>query len=206
QILHIQPAMQRRYGTSGNVLEEWKMYEVRMEVDDVELVRPSPHLVHHREMRREVGLERVRIEPDRLIPDGDERRPRLRVCAREEDHIVAQVHQRVRQVGDDPLGAAVEARRHCLVERGNLGNPHRRYFLRGIRQAKGVGTHPDSRGASGSDVALRWMHGTAKAGYRPTPPFASRVADGARGPVDVNEEMSLPSSFAALPVVNSPSV
>ena len=64
------------------------------------------------------------IEPDRLIAHRHQLGLGLRVGAGEQGHLVAQVDQRVGQVGDDPLGAAIESRRHGFVQRRDLGDPH----------------------------------------------------------------------------------
>jgi hypothetical protein len=70
-------------------LEERKMEEVDVEMQHVELVAPFVQLVQHREMRREVGVERAGIEPDRLVAHGHERGPGPRLGAREQGHLVA---------------------------------------------------------------------------------------------------------------------
>ena len=48
----------------------------------------------------------------------------LRVAAGEQGHVVAELDQRVGQVGDDALGAAIEPRRDAFVQRGDLGDLH----------------------------------------------------------------------------------
>ena len=49
---------------------------------------------------------------------------RLRIAAREQRDVVPEAHERVGQVGDDALGAAVCFRRHAFDQRGNLCNTH----------------------------------------------------------------------------------
>ena len=49
------------------------MDQVDVEMQDVELGAPLAQLVQHREMRREIGLERGRIEPDGLVTHRHER-------------------------------------------------------------------------------------------------------------------------------------
>ena len=98
------------------------MDQVDVEVDDVELVAPLVHLVQHRQVRREVGLERAGIEPDGLVPHRHQRGAGPRLGAGEQRHLVAELDQGVGEVGDDPFRAAVEAGRDRFVERRDLGN------------------------------------------------------------------------------------
>ena len=101
--------MQRGLGLRRELLEERKMDQVDVEMQNVELVTPLVQLVQHREMGREVGLEPARIEPDRLVAHRDECAPGPRLGTREKRHLVAELDQGVREVGDDPLSAAVKA-------------------------------------------------------------------------------------------------
>ena len=78
-------------------------------MEDVELVPAAVHLVQHRQVRREVGLEFAGVQPDRLVAAGDQRRPGLGFGAGEEGDVVPEPDQGVGEVGDDALGAAVEA-------------------------------------------------------------------------------------------------
>ena len=64
------------------------------------------------------------IEADRLVAHGHQRRLGPRLGAGEQRHVVAELDQGVGEMGDDPLGAAVEARRDGLVERCDLGDLH----------------------------------------------------------------------------------
>ena len=40
-----------------------------MEVDDVEIVGAAAHLVEHGKMRGDRRFQRMRVEPQRLVPD-----------------------------------------------------------------------------------------------------------------------------------------
>ena len=100
--------MQRGQRAVRERLEEREMKQIDVEMEHIELVGARADLVQHREMRGNVGLERVRIEPHCLLAHRDEARPRAGVAAREERHIVAELHERIRQVGYDPFGAAIE--------------------------------------------------------------------------------------------------
>ena len=125
QILEVEAAVQRGDGLRCDLLEEWKMHQVDVEVQDVELVASLVQLVQHREMGREIGLERGGIEPDGLVSHRHERGFGLRFGTGKQRHLVAEFDQGVGEMGDDPFGAAVKAGRDGLVERCDLGNPHR---------------------------------------------------------------------------------
>ena len=99
--------MQRGHRAVRETLEQREMNEIDVEVEDVEFVGALAHLMQHREMRGDVGLERAGIEPDGLLAHGNESRRRAGVSAGEQGDVVPQFHQRVCQVGDDTLGAAV---------------------------------------------------------------------------------------------------
>ena len=81
-------------------------------------------LVQHRHVRREIGLEIAGIEPDGLIAAGHQLGLGPRFGAGEQGHLVAEVDERIRQVRDDSLRAAIKSRRHRLVQRRNLSDPH----------------------------------------------------------------------------------
>jgi hypothetical protein len=128
QVLEVEPAVKRRHGARRALLEEREVDEVDMEMQDVELVLPSAHVVQLREMGREVGLERRRVEPDRLVTHRHERGLGPRLGGREQRHLVAELRQGIRQMRHDPFRAAVEAWRHRLVQRCDLRDPHQPPF------------------------------------------------------------------------------
>ena len=100
------------------------MHQVDVEMQDVELVTSLVQLVQHREMGREIGVEGAGIEPDGLVAHRHERGPGPRLGTGKQRHLVAELDQGVGEMGDDPLGAAVESGRDGLVQRCDLGNPH----------------------------------------------------------------------------------
>ena len=116
--------MQRGDGLRRDLLEEGKMDQVDVEVQDVELGAPLAQLVQHREMRREIGLERGRIEPDGLVTHRHERGSGARLGTGKQRHLVAELDQRVGEMGDDPFGTAVKTGRDGLVKRCDLRNLH----------------------------------------------------------------------------------
>jgi hypothetical protein len=97
--------------------------EIRVEVDDVEAVRHLEHAVeHHRVPHQPLGT--IRREPHAAAGDRHQAGLRARVAAREQGDVVAVLDQRLGQVRDDALGAAVAARRHALEQRRHLRDLH----------------------------------------------------------------------------------
>src|ERR1700686_5525892 len=107
--------MQCRHGSVSEILKKRKMKEINMKVNHVELVCLSAQLVQHGEMRGEIGLQRARVETDRLIPDRNEIRSRSGISTGEQRHLVTDLDQRVGEMRHDSLGATVESRWHGLV-------------------------------------------------------------------------------------------
>ena len=71
--------MQRRDRAMRLMLEDGKVQQVDVEMQDVELPRPAAHLVQHREMRGHVRLERRRVQTDRAVAHRDQLGVGLRV-------------------------------------------------------------------------------------------------------------------------------
>ena len=86
-----------------------------MEVDDVESVRHSQHLLDHDEVRREL-IDAVGIEPQGLRNDRHELGSRAGISACEERDLVSLMNEFFGQVGHDPLGAAIVFRWNGLIE------------------------------------------------------------------------------------------
>ena len=55
-----------------------------------------------------------RVEAQRAGPDRHEPRPGHAVAGSEQRDLVAECRKFVAEIGDDPLGAAIELGRHCL--------------------------------------------------------------------------------------------
>ncbi len=152
--------MQGGDGLVSQPLEEGKVNEVDVEVDDVELMLSEVHLLQHAQMGGEIRLEGVRVEPDSLITNRNEPRARLRLRAGEERHIVAELDQCIGEMSHDPLGAAVETGRHSLIEGSHLGDLHSTGSLTFAalgapdRLQIGTGTACDTQGPSPGDAVL----------------------------------------------------
>ena len=122
QVADVEPAMQRRDRTRCVWREHGEMQKVRVKVQHVELACARKHFVQHRKMGGDIGFARRIVQSKRALATRVQRSARARISAREQRHFVTEVDQRVGKVRDDPLGAAVQARRHRLVQRRDLRN------------------------------------------------------------------------------------
>jgi hypothetical protein len=95
-----------------------------VEVDDVEVVRLPENRLQGQDL---VGHRVVaaRIEAQSPPADRDQAGAGVRITAREQRHLVSELDQILGQVGYDTFGAAIEARRHCLLQWSNLRDAHR---------------------------------------------------------------------------------
>ena len=66
----------------------------------------------------------ARVQTQRARPDGFQLGLGDGVAGREQRHVMAEIDQRLGDLGHDALGAAVEFRRHGFGQRGDLRNPH----------------------------------------------------------------------------------
>ena len=69
QILQVQPAVKGGHGLVRHLLEEGKVDQIDVKVDDVEIVLPEMKLLHHRQMGGKVRFKRVRVKPDGLAAE-----------------------------------------------------------------------------------------------------------------------------------------
>ena len=123
-ILHVQPPVQRGQRLVGVASEHRELDHVGVEMDHVEVVGALQHLGQHDHMRRQIGLQRGRVQPDRLIPHRHQSRACLGVRRGEQGHVMPQIDEGVGQVGHHALGAAVQPWRHGFVQRCDLGDLH----------------------------------------------------------------------------------
>src|SRR5206468_3030051 len=102
-------------------------------------------------------VEAQGIGPGRLEPGGG-----LAVGAGEQGDIMTERYQLVAEIGDDPLGAAIEQRRHRLAEGSDLGDPHDPAVPDDGGPVFRGGVRDDGRWAWGNGRALRrvglWRH------------------------------------------------
>ena len=61
-----------------------------MKMKHVELVSAFAHVVEHREMRRDLGFQPIRVEPERAVAGGHQARTGPSVAAREQRSVVAE--------------------------------------------------------------------------------------------------------------------
>ena len=148
---------------------------VDVAVDHIELGRAIEHLRQLEQMRRQRS-HRPRIEAQRALT-GLTRSPRaFRVAAGEQRDLMTPPHKLVGQPRHDPLGAAVQQRRHSLVEWRHLRNPEHgrelnlpeRYSIRCVSK----------RHASGFNVTQRSgtrLNARVNSPYRSTTRCCSRM-------------------------------
>ena len=105
------------------VLHHREMQHVDMEVQHVELVGPSSHLLQHHEVIGQWVLD-DRIEPQRDVAAADQLGGCSGIAAGEQGDVMSLTHQLLGQVGNDPLGPAIELGRYTLGERSDLGDFH----------------------------------------------------------------------------------
>ena len=103
----IEPAVQRRHERRVLALEQRERVIVHVEMQHVELVGAAADHFHQQHVRRDAVAD-CRVEAQRARPDGFESRFRLRIAGCEERHVVAELDERLGDIGNDALGAAVE--------------------------------------------------------------------------------------------------
>ncbi len=129
QILDVEAAVQGGERARGHFLEQRELQHVGVEVQHVELVNAAAHLVQHRQMCGQVGLQGRGIKADGLVAHRRQAGLGGGVSAGEQRDLVAEVDQRVAEVRHDPFRSAIELRGHRFVERGNLSNFHANRLL-----------------------------------------------------------------------------
>ena len=119
----MQPPVQGRDARAGAAPQQREVQVVAVEVDDVEAGDVLEDQLHQPDVVRQ-RLPAVRVAPQGPRAGGDQLRRCLRVAAGEQRDLVPQPHQLFGQVGDDTLRAAVQLRRHALIQRGDLCDSH----------------------------------------------------------------------------------
>jgi hypothetical protein len=123
ELRQVETAVHRRHGLARERAKQREVHVLEVEVQDVELVRATAHLLEHQRDRGERVADRG-IEAQRAPRARDEIRRGLRLAAREERDVVAEPHQLFGEVGHHALRAAVQPRRDALRKRGDLGDLH----------------------------------------------------------------------------------
>ncbi len=119
----IEPPVQGGQGGRPDPSEQREDHVVEMEMEDVESLGGLRHALQHQMIGRQPVADAA-IEPQPLPTHRRQAGARQRIAAGEEGDVVAQRDELLGQTRHDPLRAAVEFRRHGLVEGGNLGNSH----------------------------------------------------------------------------------
>jgi hypothetical protein len=123
KIGQVETTVHGRHGSPGERARQREMKIVDMEMQDVELIRPSSHLIERDHIVGE-RVEDARIEAERLPAASDELGRCNRIAAREQGHLVALPDKLIAEIGDDTFGAAVEPGRHALDQGRNLRDSH----------------------------------------------------------------------------------
>src|SRR3954454_1362005 len=120
---------QKRY---AKPTQERQVQPIDMHVDDIEVGR----VPGNRFQQRSLGNHRVRpwaAEAKSPRPDSMELGGGLRISAGEQRHLMPQAYQFIDQPRHHTLGAAVKLGRNTFGQRRYLGNSHRLFHHRGIR-------------------------------------------------------------------------
>src|SRR3954467_9511166 len=97
------------------------MQTLRMEMDDVEGISEPCDALHHDKMRHQrIGAS----QSERTGPCRFEPRARRRIAAREQRHLMAKLDQLLGEIGNDPLGAAIQLRWAGFMEWRDLRYSH----------------------------------------------------------------------------------
>ena len=123
QIGQVLAAVQRRDGPARDRAEQREMKLVDVEMQDVEIVGALAHAIEHQHVIGN-GIAHAGVEPQRLRHAGHEVGRRDRIAAGKQRHVMAERHQFFGQVGDDPLGAAIEPWGNAFDQRRDLRDFH----------------------------------------------------------------------------------
>jgi hypothetical protein len=123
QVRHVLTTVRSREGAAGKLLEEWIMQIVDVKVQDVKLIRAPACLIEHNHVMGQ-RIPHPGVKAQRVLSTRRQLRRGQRVATREQGHLVALPDQLFSQVGNDPLGTAVEAGWDALDERSDLRYLH----------------------------------------------------------------------------------
>ncbi len=129
--------MKRGEGLARELLDRREMQKIDMKMQDVEFASAPQHPVQHQHMVRDRVPHR-RVQPESAWDARHKLRPRLRIARCEERHLMALRHQLLGQIGYDPFGAAIKARRAAFRQRRDLGNSHPASFSMEPREVHAV--------------------------------------------------------------------
>jgi len=108
----VETAMQRGHRWRSQAADEREVKKIRVKMRDVDVAgMPADLFELHHSVRRRVGHLR---EAEGSWSARNELGRRLGVAAREERHLMSLPHQLLGQVGNNPLGAAIELRWNAL--------------------------------------------------------------------------------------------
>ena len=100
------------------------MVIVNVEVQDAEIFGTFADSVQHQHGIRD-GITHFRVEPQGRRRTTDKPRKRHGIAASEKGDVMAEADEFFREIGNDPLRAAIKPRRYALNKWRDLGNFHR---------------------------------------------------------------------------------
>ena len=110
--------MQGRERAFRHVLEEGKVDQVDVKVNNVELIGTPSHHVNHGEVAGQVRIQMPAVQAQR--PGTSRDQPGLGLCfaGGEQRDLVALIDRSISEMGHHPLRAAIQFRRHSLHTTG----------------------------------------------------------------------------------------
>src|ERR1700740_3179654 len=115
--------MHRRQRPAPEWREEGEMEKIDVEMNDVECLGATRHLVQHHQMVGQRILAIV-IEPQRLAAGTAQHPFCPGITAREQCDVMPFTNHLFSQIRNDPLRAAIKLWRAALVQWSYLRNPH----------------------------------------------------------------------------------
>ena len=133
--------MQRRHIGHRELADQRELKQIDVEVENVEFAGSLPHLFQHHHV---IGdrIPGVWIQAQRLFGAFYEFRVGYRIAACEQRHLVPLPNEFFGQIGDNPLGAAVQFGRNTLEQRGNLRDSHYHVPVRGQDDGRSLRAPP----------------------------------------------------------------
>jgi hypothetical protein len=132
----VEAAVQRGDRRRAGARQQREHPVVQMAVQHVEIMGGAADAFHLGHVRRD-RIAQAAVEAQTGGPDAFQTGRGRRIAAGEQRDFVAHVHERLRQEGDDPFGAAVEPRRDGFSQRRDLGDTHGLLHLSRFQAAPG---------------------------------------------------------------------
>src|SRR6516164_4192840 len=131
----VETTVESRDGASNKVPHQRAVQKIDVKMQNVKLFRSAPHFFKHNYVIRQ-RVQKDRIETKSHIGATHQLGCRFGIATGEQRDLVALTHQLFSQVGNHPLGTAVELRWHTLVKWSDLGNFHRSDSIKYVREVQ----------------------------------------------------------------------